>query len=62
MARRRKSSTQSAPDKATDGPAKGDVGLAARVAALESTCDDMLQRIGAIQAQLDHLAAKFGGR
>jgi len=66
--RRRQSSTQSVRDNASDGT-NADTTLDVRVAALERICgeikrmlDTQFQRIAAVQAQLDHLAAKVTGR
>ena len=67
--RRRQSSTQYVRDNASDGPCVVEGSLDVRVAALERVCGEMHQtldvqfkRIAAIQAQLDHLAAKVTGR
>ena len=68
--RRRQSSTKPVKDHAADDAltvAAG--GLPERIALLEGMCGDMrrtldvqFKRMAAIQAQLDHLAAKWSGR
>jgi hypothetical protein len=68
--RRRQSSTTPARDRASnDARGMPSVDLARRLGVLEESFADMkrtldvhFQRMAAIQAQLDHLAAKISGR
>ena len=69
MSSRRQSPTRSVRDEASEKPRLSIDRLADRVAALEDICASMkrtldvqFQRTAAIQAHLDHLTAKFGGR
>jgi len=71
MVGRRHSSSKSSRERARahDGPRASVDRNAERLAVVEATCSEMkrklasqTQRMEAIQAQLDHLAAKFGGR
>jgi hypothetical protein len=69
MPGRRHSSTKTIRDRARDGQPASLDDIINRLAVVErgnldtrKTLDAQLQRIAAIQAQLDHLAAKMSGR